>query len=389
MQQFDSNVLKDTPPATPEVKPETPPAPEAKPETPPTPETKPEAKAPEVKPEAKPETKPAKKEFGDDEIEKERKSNPNHKAWKILDSVKSKFAATETQLKAEIARIQAKPVEGAGDAAKLAQLQKLLDEKDGELKSWKQRTEEADFTRSEQYTNQFVKPYQAEMKRAFDEVKNLTVTFTKDGEQQTRQATESDFRKAMSLPPDEQDAFIHEAFGRSAWRVINRINELNRIRSASEEAVKEFSENYEKNKAERELAQQREQEEYKRDFEAEHERIRKDADFGKYVSESETDPEGTQLLKSELEKFDGYKEAMQKMSGKDRAAVAALVRSRFAAAPRLQSEVKRQATKIAELEAELGKFRAADPGAKPSGKGTPAVKQLGGIAELAASFDQV
>lgn len=386
MQEFDSKVLADTPPPTPEVKPETPPTPEVKPETPP---AKPEEKAPEVKPEAKPEVKPAaKKEVGDDEIEKERKANPNHKAWKILDSVKAKFATTEAAWKAEKAALESRPQSNANDA-RIAQLEKLLGERDGELKSWKQRTEEADFTRSETYTSQFVKPYQAELKRAFDEVKNLTITFVKDNENQTRQATELDFRKAMSLPPDEQDAFIHEAFGRSAWRVINRINELNRIRSASEEAVREFSENYEKNKTERELAQQREQDEYKRDFEAEHDRLRKDAEFGKYVSESDADPEGTQLLKTELEKFDGYKEAMQKMSAKDRAAVAALVRARFAGAPRLQSEVKRQASKIAELEAELGKFRKADPGAKPGGKGAPAPKETGGIADMAAAFDKV
>jgi hypothetical protein len=249
----------------------------------------------------------------------------------------------------------------------------LIDEKDGEVKTWKQRVEEADFTRSDEYSSKYVQPYQNEMKRAMEEVKALTVTFTVDGEPQTRAATENDFKKALALPPSEQDAFIHDTFGRSAHRVINRINELERIKLAANNAVTEFATNYEKNKTQRELDTKRQRDEWEKSLNESYTGFQKDPEIGKYVSESETDPDGTKLYKAELERFDGFK------VNAPTAADAATVRALYAMAPRLLQETKQLAAKVSSLEAELAKFRGADPGGeiKNATGGNQAPEDLG------------
>lgn len=334
---------------------------------------------PKAEPTAKPEPA-AKKEFADDEIEKERKANPSHKAWKILDSIKTKYSTSETALKAEIARIQAKPVEGVADAAKIKAMEDRISELSEEGKTWRQRVEEADYTRSEDYTNRFVTPYRTEEKRAFDEVKNLSVSFPDGDETKTRQATENDFRKAMALPANEQDDYIHATFGKSAWRVINRINELNRIRESANQAVSDHAANYEKNKVERELAAKREGEEFEGHFNEAFKGLSADPDLGIYVSESSADPEGTALLKAELIKFDSFKTEMAKMAPKDRAAAVALVRARFATNPRLVKDNKAKDAKITSLEADIAKMRGTDPGSKiTTVTGAPVAEEPKGI----------
>jgi hypothetical protein len=309
------------------------------------------------KPETTTDLKPAaKKDFADDEIEKERKSNPNHKAWKILDSIKAKFSTSEAALKSKLAELESRPQTPANDA-KIAELEKLIAERDGEVKTWKQRVEEADFTRSEEYASKYVKPYQGEMERALNEVKGLSVTYEKDGEQLQRAATEADFRKALSLQGTEQDNFVYDTFGRSAQRVTNRINELNRIKEAANHAVTDFAANYEKNKVARELEAKRQQAAYEKELNEAHSNFQKDPDTGRYLTEAETDPEGTKMFKSALEKFDSFR------TNPPTAADAAEVRAAYAMKPRLIHEVKQLTSKVASLEAEIAKYRGADPGA--------------------------
>jgi len=347
---------KFAPPAAPTSAPETPPA---------TPSETPAAPKVEAAPDAKPKT-------GFDSLEEDwtpqleaklRKLYPESKMWKVKDFVEKKYQTSETVLKAKLADFEARPKTPANDE-KVKALEDRIAELSEEGKTWRQRVEEADYTRSEEYNTKYVTSFRAEEKRAFDEVKNLTVSFTNpEGEAQTRQATENDFRKAMALPANEQDDFIHATFGKSAWRVINRINELNRIRESAGQAVADHAANFEKNKVERELATKRQEQEYKGYFTEAFKGLSSDPDLGSYISESEADPEGTALLKAELNKFDSFKTEMAKMQPKDRAAAVALVRARFGGAPRAIAELKKERAKIVSLEAELAKFRGADPGA--------------------------
>lgn len=358
--------------------PETPPA-----VTPATPEPRPPVEAPAQPPPPTPEPAPAsakKADFTEAEIEAAQKENPDHKAWKILKFVKGRAAANEAAWNAEKTKLEGRPQTPANDE-RIAQLEKMIEEGKQETKTWKQRVEEADFTRSEEYTNKFVNPYQSERKRALEEVKGLTVSFTQDGEPQTRQATESDFTKAMSLPPSEQDDYIHATFGKSAWRVMNRINELNRIKEAANNSVTEFAANYEKNKTTRELDFKRQRDEYEKALAEAHSGFQKDPELGKYLTEAETDPEGTKLFKTALEKFDSFKTVQPT------AADAAEVRASYAMKPRLLHENKQLSAKVASLEAELAKLRGVDPGqAVKTVTGSAAVTPAKGVDGLIAGL---
>jgi len=319
--------------------------------------------APEQKP--LPEAKPAKKEFTDEEIAAARKEKPDHKAWKILDSIKAKSSASEAALKSELEKLKQRPETPANDA-RMAQLEKLLEERDQKIKERDQRLEEADFTRTEQYTQKYILPYNNEWKNAISTVKGLTVMAQKDGETITRQGTEADFMKAAALPPSEQDDFIEATFGKSAWRVTKHLNKLYELKDSERAAVEDFAANYEKNKVQRELDMKRQREAYEKELGDTFTNLQKDPELGSYLSESETDPDGTKIYKAELDKFNSFKTTAPT------AADAATVRARYAMAPRLLHVNKQLSSKVASLEAELAKFRGADPGAAVKTAANPA-----------------
>ena len=316
------------------------------------------------------------------------KSNP--KAWKVFESFKKSAAAKEKALQDQVDAIKNKPVEGVADAGKIKALEDRIAELSEGEKTWKQRAAEADFTRSEEYSNKFVMPYNRELRQAIEEVKNLTVSFTDDGETKTRQATEADFRKALSLPISEQDAFIHDSFGRSAHRVMARINEIGRIRAAAELAVSEHAEKSESSRLEKETLSKREQDEYDSHFSASSESLKSHPVGSKYFAPSDADPEGSKILTEGYDKFDTLKTTLGTMKPDERAAVSAVIRARFAAMPRVAAALTKATAEIESLKAELGKFKKSDPGsatAAPSGGASSA--PIKDITSMAAEFDKV
>ncbi len=339
------------------------------------------AKAPEAPKADTPKVEPAKaapKEMSVEEMEKAVKANP--KAWKVLESLKKAHSSEKAQLQQQIDTIKNKPVEGVMDATKVKALEDRIAQLSEEGKNWKQRAAEADYTRSEEYQTKFVAPYTNELKRAIEEMKGITLTYTDaDGERKTRPATENDFRKALSLPPDEADNFIHDAFGRSAHRVISRVNELSRIREASEQAIKSHAENHEKTAAEREALTKREQAEYDNSFKSASESLKSHPVGSKYFAPKESDPEYSKSLNEGYESYDGFRESVANMTAPERAAVAATVRARYAAFQPMAAQIKSLEAKVASLTAELGGSRKVDPGAAapaaPSG-GAPASTEV-------------
>ena len=358
---------------------------------------KPAAPAAAPKPEAakapaapKPALKDEIQKLSDEQMAHLRQMFPDaKKLWSVVDAIKLKSGNVEAQLKAELNAIKSKPVEGAQDSARVKELEARLADMSEETKTWKQRVEEASYTHSEDYVNRFAKPYKAELERAIEEVKSLTMTLTKDGDTSTRQATEDDFRQAMELPLGRQGDFIHDTFGKSAYLVINRINRLREIKEASVAATSEHATNHEKTRLDKELSAKQEQKDYDSHFQAAAEAIKAHPNGGKYFSESEADPEGSALLKSGYERYDKLGSELPSMSPSDKAAVAAVVRSRFAAVPRLVSQIGKLEAKIAEFEAERGQLQAADPGAKINGTGgTPPPASAPSIAGMSLAFNE-
>lgn len=367
-----------SPPAAPAVAPA--PAPAAAPE-PPKPAEAPNA--PDAPASAAP-GKPVatKREFTEEQIAYWKQQDPKHPGWKVVEYVKSQANKTTSELKAEIEKIKAKPVEGVADAGKLKALEDRLTEVLAESKTKDQRVAEADYSRSEEYNSKYLQPYKMEQQRALEEVGRMNFSYTEDGEKKTRPATDADLRKAMALSGSEQDEFITSSFGNSAWRLIARINKLEEIRSESIRATEEHGKNFEKVQAERETLNKKEREDYDRGVAAAHLEFQKDGELGKYFSESETDPEGSQIFKTELEKFDSFRNSP--VTPKD----AALARARFAGFPRVEHENKKLIAKVSSLEAELAKMRGVDPGTalKTTSGAAPANPDAQGIKQLVAGM---
>lgn len=339
----------------------------------------------------KPEAKPTKPEDKVDEDEKFLKSSTKH--WRIYEKktgqLKEQFSKTENELKAKIKALEEKPKEQPGDAAKLAALEKQLEDERGQSKTWKERAAQADFTKSEAYDKQFRMPYQRELNTALDEIKQLRVKFAgADGEQSERQGTEADFKKAMALPPGEQDEFIHQTFGSAAWRVINRISELHRINRASVEATQEHAAKYDAEQQELQGKTKKEEEAYNNYFKSSLDGIKEHKELGKYFSGYDDDPEATALLNKTYEEVDNFAKNAATMTPDVRAAHAAVYRAMTAGFLPLLSQHKRALAQVDELKAELSKYRKTDPGQAPKGDGEPTdAKDSWGIAEASRAMD--
>lgn len=342
----------------------------------------PEAAKPADTTPAKP-TPAAKPESEATEADVEKLLKPNAKAWRVYEGVKKSWKSKESELQAKITALESKPVTQAGDPAKLAALEKQLEELRGETKTWKDRAAQADFTKSEDYDKRFRTPYNREKQAALEEVKHLQVkSINRDGEESVRAGTEADFLKALALPPGEQDEFIHAAFGNAAWRVINRINEMQRISRASQEATAEHSEKYESSQQEMEGRTKKEQEAYESFLSQAQDGIKSHPELGKYFTPDESDPESTAILQKGYEQFDDFATNGHKLPPQERAEHVAAYRAMVAGFSSALLRENRLKSKVTELEAELGKYRKADPGAAPLAGGDVAVPEVKGIAGL-------
>lgn len=341
---------------------------------------------PEGKPEAKttPEADPT-----DADVEKILKGNT--KAWRVYEGAKKNWSKRETELTTKIKALEEKPREAPGDAAKLAALEKQLEEERGHTRTWKEKTAQADYTKSEDYEKRFATPYKREFATAMDEVKQLKVKFTnRDGEESERPGTEADFQKALALPPGEQDEFIHQTFGSAAWRVINRISELHRINRASIEATQEHASKYDAQQQELQGKTKKEAEEYDNYFKSALDGVKQHPEMGKYFSDYADDPEATQLLNQAYEEIDSFASKASELPPDQRAAHAAVYRAQAAGFLPLLRQHKRVLTEVQELKTELSKYRKTDPGAKVKPDGEAIVPQDSwGIREAAQSMDAV
>lgn len=318
--------------------------------------------APEVKAtsEVKPDTKAKKTDFTDAEIDEGLQKFQDEKGWGVVKYLRKKYTTAEAAWNAEKSKLEARPQTPANDE-RIAQLEKLIEEGKQETNTWKQRTEEEAYTRGETYLKQFVQPYQSEVARGIAEVAGtantpaMTVTEIKNNEETTRPATARDFQRLLKMEPEEWDAET-DKFGRGKQRVVARMLRISDIREREQQAREEYSANYEKNKVAKELEIKRQREAYEKELAEAHSGFQKDPELGKYLTEAETDPEGTKLFKTALEKFDSFKTVQPT------AADAAEVRASYAMKPRLMHEVKQLTSKIASLEAEIAKMRGTDPG---------------------------
>ena len=304
---------------------------------------------------------------------------------KIYEGHKAKTSDTIRGLESKIKSLESKPFEQAGDAKKLAALEKQLEELRGESTSAKQELARLDFTKSDEYKRDFVDRANNVYREAVDFVSRLQVT-TEDGN--SRSASSSDFDYIRSLPMDARRKAANELFGENASDVLDFTKDIDRIRRDANIAVERHSQNHERVAAERSLTEKQQREAYDGHFKTSLDAIKANEKYGKWFSENADDPEASDLLRKGFEEVEKISATIRTLPLEQQAAYGAVLRARAAATPRTILEITRLTAERDALKEELNKYRGTDPGAK--GKtGAEAPKSDGpkGIMEMAAAFD--
>lgn len=313
------------------------------------------------------------------------------KWYKIYDGYKAKVGPKLKELQAaqtKLQQLESKPP-SADNTAKIEVLEKQIKELEGTAKSREQRLIESDYARSDEYKKKYLDRYAKEKQTAIEEVKGLTVRYKEGDEDRQRPATEADFQKALRLPPGDQDAFIHETFGSSAFRVINRINEMNRIRSEASESVAQHTEAFQAKQIEDENLSKHERETFTKSRTEAHKALEEKWPALFSTKHYESDPDAKSKLEGGYAFVDKVDTDLEKMTPDDKAAFASVLRARAAAMPLADLLLTRAKAENDSLKAELAKYRGSDPGKEitDKGKGEGDDKKVGGIAAMAAKFD--
>ena len=307
------------------------------------------------------------------------------KWYKIYEGHKAKTAEKERELQAKIKSLEAKPFESAGDTAKLAALEKQLNDLRGETTTYKQELAKLDYTKSDEYKRDYVSKANAIYTEATSYVQRLQVT-TADG---SRPATAADFDYIRSLPLDARRRAANEMFGDNASDVLDFTRDIDKVRRDADMAVARHAETHEKTAMEREHGAKQAKEAYDGHFKTSLEAIQANPKYGKWFSENPDDPEASNLLRSGFDEIETITKTMGNMPLDQQAAYSAVLRARAAAMPRMMLEYNRVAQERDALKEELEKYRGTDPGTKPKGGEAPKSEAPKGIAGVAAMFDQM
>lgn len=328
--------------------------------------------------------KPGEPEMSVEDMEKFLKAHSNKKPWKVYETLKSTTAAKVSELEGKLKALESKPVQTAGDEAKIAAYEKRIEALTGETKSYQQKLAETDYTHTP--------AYQAHVKRAnrihgeaMEFIKGVTVT-TEDGS--TRVATSEDFDYIRALPIGKRKAAANAAFGDNGSDIVDFARQIDNIKKESDYEAQEYAQNHEKNSIQREMESKNQTAQFETRYRAGLSHIAKNPRFGKWFSADPADPEGTKLFQDGLAEIERVVND-DKISLEEAADHAALSRAKAAALPRVLVAYNRLEAKAKALEDELAKFRSTDPGAKgaTSGGGVQPDSKPKGIDAMTATFD--
>lgn len=297
---------------------------------------------------------------------KKEKVNP----WKLVDQYKGQLA----KLEKEVADAKSATLPDNLKKEYLTQIEQLQNRNT-------QLEDEMRFVNYEQSTD-FQDKYQKPYVRKFESImERLSGAKIKDEEGNARPVTPEDVLAVVSAPLDEAYAIAEQKFGRAADWVVQRGEELRSLWNERESALKEAkTKGAERAKRQQEMTVKQMNE--MKDFVSStwnrvNQSILKDEKWSKYFSPVEGDQDGNQSLSKGFELVDrAFSESPNApgLSNEQRAAIIqrhAAVRNRAAAAGRLIKWNQKLESKIAALEAELGKFKSTTPPAGGGAGGQP------------------
>lgn len=323
-------------------------------ETPPAaPAAEPQAKAP-----AQPVAEPGKEGVKE-------KVNP----WKLVDEHKAARAKVELEL-AELRKQVGDPGKFQEAQEKMAAIEKRAKELEDHIKF-------VDYSKSQEFTDKYQKPYEDAWRRWMGDLGELRIHDAATGSERGMEA--QDLLELVNLPLQKARDRAEEVFGPFADDVMSARKEIRSLFDAQERALGDARKNASSMMEARQKEMQAQSEALSKEiteiWKSSNSQVLEDATYGKYFKPTEGDDEGNKRLAKGYEMADeafSVSPLDPKLTPEQRAKIVRLhsaVRNRSAAFGRLTHLNQQLESKIAELTAELNRYRSAEPGAgapKPS-----------------------
>lgn len=350
-----------TPPAVPpEAKPG-----EAAPEPKPaegTPAPKPAEGEPAKPAEGTPAAEPAKTPEG-----KSGKVSP----WKLVEEYKGKLNKVEAEL-AEVRK-------GAMPTEERQALETRAAKAEGRVKELEQHLTFVDYSKTEEFAKKYVAPYEAKWKSAMTEMQELSITDPATG--QARPVTANDLLTLVNMPLQKAREVANELFGDFADDVMAHRKDIRSLFDAQQAALEDAKKNgaerikqaEEQAKAQRETVQKQVSEGWKKENDA----VLADDKVGVYFRPKEGDENWNKRLSKGFELVDrafAENPLDPKHTPEERASIIrrhAAIRNRAASWGALRGENDALSARVAELEKELGQYKASEPGANGAAANAP------------------
>jgi len=299
---------------------------------------------------------------------------PTKDFWKTFDEWKGRATKAETDL-AELKKQITPETDRKAFTEKLTNLEKRNAELEEHIRF-------VDYSKSQEFQDKYVKPYNAAWSRAMEEVSQIKV---KDGESE-RPASAQDMLALVQLPLGDARALANQMFGDFANDVMAYRKEIRTIYDAQTAALDEARKSTgERIKQATEQAQHAHAELTK--FIADtwtkaNAEVQADPDYGKYFKPVDGDEEGNKRLEAGFKFVDqAFAENPMdpKLTPQQRAAAIwrhAKVRNRAAMAGRLVYQNKKLQAQLADLEKKLADYKgSAPPGGSPPPSGSAPASQ--------------
>lgn len=238
-----------------------------------------------------------------------------------------------------------------------------IEENKKQIAEYRKQIAEVSYERSDEFKKQFKDPWENTLKDTIKIVAQLPIV-AEDGEA-PRKATDADFAKVANAHISERAAIAQQLFGPNALLVLNRIDKLESITEASNQAIREHREQFEVKQKGQQEKWQSEQKAYLEHREnSRRELVEK---YPKFFAEDPEDPEGSEALKKGFEFVDKALERAAEMTVEEQAAHSEVVRARAGWFLRGHRQVTKLSKEVESLKAELAKYRASDPGGEEKG----------------------
>jgi len=319
---------------------------------------------------------------------------------KIVD-LRNGYRALKKQIKEqfrpEVAKLQAKVKEleeGSGATkeitAKMEQIQKRNKELEDQISF-------VDYSKSEHFQENFVKPYNAAYFRAVADFSQLRVRVPAGNDPETgeakftfRAADDKDLIKLANMNLAEMDEEAENMFGRSAPRVIRHVEKVRELAIAQQDALDNAAKNASAHRTETETRTKLNSAKGKEMFEAETKRLAEK--YPRFFAKDETDPEGNELLEKGLTMAERiFKRTPENApkTAEEAVRLHALAFNKIANHDRLARKFKMARARIAELEKSLKEFEDSEPKGGRAGESGQGGAASNPIADANAELDSL